>query len=201
MISPGDHNRILLHACCAPCATVPLERLRDCYTPVVYWYNPNIHPRAEYQLRLEDMRKLCAKLRVELIEGPYLPAEWGRAVAKFRQLPERSVRCEQCFRLRMEATAREALARGIGVFTVTLSAARQKDSRTLARIGSAVGEALGVPYLDQDFKKRGGSDRVVVLAREYGLHRQSYCGCSFSRSAAYAAHRLGLQPHGLGGAC
>ncbi len=195
MSTPGCHTKILLHACCAPCATVPIERLRECYEPVVFWYNPNIHPYAEYRLRLEDMRSLCMKLRIALIEGPYRPAAWGTAIAPFRHLPERSIRCEHCYRLRMEATACEARARGIETFTVSLSAGRQKDSRVLARIGVAVGEALGVRYLVEDFKKRSGSDRVVVLAREYGLHRQSYCGCGLSRSAAHAARRLGLQPH------
>jgi predicted adenine nucleotide alpha hydrolase (AANH) superfamily ATPase len=185
MSAPGCHTRVLLHACCAPCATVPIERLRECYDPIVYWYNPNIHPSAEYRLRLEDMRKLCTKLSIALIEGAYRPADWGAAIAPFRHLPERSIRCEHCYRLRMEATAREARARGIENVTVSLTAARQKDSQVLARIGIAVGEAFGVRYLAEDFKKRGGSDRVVVLAREHGLHRQSYCGCNFSRSAAH----------------
>ena len=105
MTHPSPRQRLLLHACCAPCATVPLERLADQFDITVFFYGPNIHPQEEYQLRLADQRRLCQNLGVELIEAAYRPAEWGRAILPFRTLAEGSARCQACFRLRMKATA------------------------------------------------------------------------------------------------
>ena len=113
--------RLLLHACCAPCSTVPLERLSGEYDISVFFYGPNIHPAAEYRLRLLDQRRLCDQLGIELIEGPYRPANWGRAIVAFRDMPEGSERCEACYALRMEETARLARERKFDFFTVTLT--------------------------------------------------------------------------------
>ena len=184
-----EKPRLLLHSCCGPCSTVPLERLQDRYETAVFFYGPNIHPKTEYLLRLEGQRSVCARLGIELIEGPYHPAEWGRAVRRYRDLPEGSLRCESCYRLRMVETARLARERGFDLFSVTLTVSRHKNSKVLERIGSAVAQAEGVAYLAEDFKKKDGYNQSVCRSRELGLRRQDYCGCSISRTEAQERRR------------
>jgi predicted adenine nucleotide alpha hydrolase (AANH) superfamily ATPase len=188
---PGgsEKPRLLLHSCCGPCSTVPLERLRDDYDPTVYFYGPNIHPEEEYKLRLEGQRSVCRQLGVELVEGSYDPAEWERAVGPHRHLPEGSLRCESCYRLRMIQTARLARERGFDFFTVTLTVSRHKNSEVLERIGREVAQAEGVAYLAEDFKKRDGYNQSVRRSKELGLYRQDYCGCSISRAEAQERRR------------
>jgi predicted adenine nucleotide alpha hydrolase (AANH) superfamily ATPase len=188
---PGgsEKPRLLLHSCCGPCSTVPLERLRDDYDLTVFFYGPNIHPGEEYRLRLEGQRSACRQLGVELVEGAYEPAEWERAVGPHRDLPEGSLRCESCYRLRMIRTARLARERGFDFFTVTLTVSRHKNSKVLERIGREVAQAEGVAYLAEDFKKRDGYNQSVCRSKELGLYRQDYCGCQISRAEAQARRR------------
>jgi len=178
--------RLLLHSCCAPCSTVALERLGGEYDVVVYFYGPNIHPKAEYELRLSDQRRLCERLGFELIVGPYRPAEWGRAILDYRHLPEGSLRCEACYRLRMRNTAELARRRGFDLFTVTLTVSRHKNSRVLERVGRQVAEETGVEYLAIDLKKKDGYSLSVKRSHQFGLYRQDYCGCSISLDEAKA---------------
>jgi len=184
MSTRRSKQRLLIHACCAPCSTVPLERLESEYDLAVLFYGPNIHPRAEYQLRLADQRKLCRQLGVELIETDYRPAEWGRSIAPFRKLPEGSQRCQACFQLRMEQTASIADQHGFDLFTVTLTVSRHKNSKVLERIGRQVAENFKVAYLAVDLKKENGYNISVQRSREFELRRQDYCGCSLSLSEA-----------------
>ena len=129
------------------------------------------------------------RLGIELVEGPYQPAEWGRAVRPHRELPEGSIRCESCYRLRMVQTARLARERGLDLFSVTLTVSRHKNSKVLERIGREVAQAEGVAYLAEDFKKQDGYNQSVCLSRELGLRRQDYCGCSISRAEAQDRRR------------
>jgi predicted adenine nucleotide alpha hydrolase (AANH) superfamily ATPase len=189
MSGGSEKPGLLLHSCCGPCSTVPLQRLQGRFQTVVFFYGPNIHPRGEYLLRLEGQRTVCERLGVELVEGPYRPADWGRAVRGYRELPEGSLRCESCYRLRMVATARLARERGLGFFAVTLTVSRHKNSKVLERIGREVARAEGVAYLAEDFKKQDGYNQSVRRSRELGLHRQDYCGCSLSLTEALERRR------------
>jgi predicted adenine nucleotide alpha hydrolase (AANH) superfamily ATPase len=173
---------VLLYACCAPCAIVPLARLRERYSVRVFFFAPNIHPASEYRRRREEMARLCREEGVELIEGPYRPADWGRAVRAWRHRPEGSERCRACFGLRLGETARRARELGMAAFAATLSVARQKNTRMVNDVGRACAAQAGVPFLDEDWKKGGGADRAVALSRERGFYRQNYCGCALSRS-------------------
>jgi len=188
-------HRLLVHACCAPCSTVPLQRLAGRYEIALFFYGPNIHPRGEYQLRLHDQRRLCQEKGVELIEGSYRPGDWGRAILPFRHLPEGSQRCQACYRLRMEQTARVAKESGFDLFSVTLTVSRHKNSKVLARIGQEVAQQHGVGYLAEDFKKQDGYGLSVSCSRELDLRRQDYCGCSLSLAEA-RARRLKREAHG-----
>ncbi|MBN2496046.1 MAG: epoxyqueuosine reductase QueH [Deltaproteobacteria bacterium] len=175
-------RRLLVHSCCAPCCTVPLERLKDEYRMRVFFYGPNIHPREEYIRRLDAQRRLCDRVGVELVEGAYAPERWEQAVGPFEGQPESShlPRCQACYRMRMQQTAEQARSDGFDCFTTTLSVSRHKDSKVLAEIGALVGRDAGVTYLDVDFKKGGGFELSVHRSRELDLYRQDYCGCRWS---------------------
>lgn len=188
-LTPADSARLLVHACCAPCSTVALERLRQQWRLAFFFYGPNIHPDAEYRLRLEEMRRFCRKQGVQLLEGEYRPADWGRAILPWRHLKEGSRRCQECFRLRMRRTAAEARQRGFAAFSVTLTVSRHKNSRLVIETGRQVAEESGVPFVDIDLKKRAGYERSLELSRQWGFYRQNYCGCSLSRSEALARRR------------
>ena len=125
------------------------------------------------------MRKLCRREEVPLIEADYQPDRWQQRVGPFVEQPESSYseRCQACYRLRMEETARRAAAEGFDAFTVTLSLSRLKNSRILAEIGTQVGREMGVDYLAEDFKKRDGFLLSVRRSQELDLYRQDYCGC------------------------
>ncbi len=173
---------VLLYACCAPCATVPLARLRERFSVQVFFFAPNIHPAGEYRRRRDEVARLCREEGVEFSEGPYRPAEWGRAVRPYRHLPEGSERCQACFRLRLGAAAQRARQLGVEAFAATLSVARQKNTRLVNQVGHACAAQVGVHFIDDDWKKGGGADLAVAHSRERGFYRQNYCGCALSRS-------------------
>ncbi len=182
----SQKQRLLVHACCASCSTVPLQRLSERYDLGVFFYGPNIHPDSEYRRRLFDQRRLCESHGVRLYEGDYDPEAWERAVGPFRHQAENShgQRCQACYRLRMEQTSRLARREGFDLFTVTMSVSRHKDSKVLAEIGSEVAREHGLTYLPEDFSKRDGYALSVRHSEELGLYRQDFCGCVLSKTEA-----------------
>lgn len=169
--------RILVHACCASCASYVLEHLAPRYRVTAFFYNPNIQPEEEYRLRLGEMETVCRPLGIELIEGAYEPADWKTLTAHVARLPEGSERCRICYRMRLDETAREAARLGIDLLTTTLSVSPHKVWRMIAEQGRAAAAAEGVGFLDEDFKKRDGFRISCLRSRELGLTRQDYCGC------------------------
>ncbi len=171
---------LLLHACCAPCATVPIERLAERWELKVLFYGPNIHPAAEHDRRLEEVRRLCRARGLGLLVEPGRVEDWEAAVAGVREEPERreSPRCRACFGLRLTRTARLARQAGCQAFTSSLSVGRLKNSPVLAEVGRAVARAEGVEFLAEDWKKRDGFGRALALGEALGLARQDYCGCA-----------------------
>ena len=175
-------QRLLLHSCCGPCSAAVIERLGAWFAVEVYFYNPNIQDQAEYQRRLEAQRVVVAcvdtSYPVTLVETPYDPAPFAHIAAGLEGASEEGgLRCTACFELRLVATARLAKERGISHFTTTLTVSPRKNAVRLNEIG----EACGVEYLPADFKKRGGYQRSVELAQAWGLYRQNYCGCLYSK--------------------
>ncbi len=177
-------KRILVHACCASCSSYVLEYLQDEYDVTAYYYNPNIQPAAEYRLRLGEMRTICERLGIDLIEGPEDFGGWNTEIAPYAHLPEKSERCRVCYRLRMEETARKTAETGIGLFTTTLSVSPHKLHAWIVEEGLASAEKHGVRFLEEDFKKKGGFQESCRKSREHGLTRQDYCGCLFSLKEA-----------------
>lgn len=181
---------LLLHACCAPCSSYVLEYLTRFFHVTLYYYNPNITPDAEYQKRVEEVRRLLAEAgyeargQVTLLEGVYDPERFFAMAKGMEDLPERGERCYHCYALRMEEAAREAARLHADYFTTTLSISPHKNAQWINEIGERLAETYGVRHLPSDFKKKGGYLRSIALSEQYHLYRQNYCGCVFSKRAA-----------------
>ncbi|OIQ00437.1 hypothetical protein AUK40_00215 [Candidatus Wirthbacteria bacterium CG2_30_54_11] len=172
---------LLLHICCAPCSTTAIERLKDTYELTGFFYNPNIHPAEERVAREQEFTRLLTTWQIPAVTGTGDGSEWFTATEGMENEPEGGPRCPVCYRLRLEATAREASARGITHFATTLTISPQKNADTINAIGVEVGQRYGVTYLASNFKKQNGFGRSVELSREHGLYRQDYCGCMYSQ--------------------
>jgi hypothetical protein len=171
--------KLLLHVCCAPCATYPLTVLQEFFTVTAYFYDPNIHPKSEYDKRLTEAKKYFAG-KCELIAGEYDDARWYAATSGHADDPERGERCTICYQMRLRQTAEYAKKHGYDAWTAALTVSPQKDADRVNAIGLALQAATGVQYLPANWKKRGGTLRGVTLARAAGLARQDYCGCAYS---------------------
>ncbi len=172
--------RLLLHACCAPCASSVTERLLAHVEPVLYYYNPNIMPREEYELRGRELLRLGEILGAEVILEDYDPEPFLRAARGLESEPEGGARCPGCFRVRLAKTAQKAREMGIEWFSTTLTVSPHKNPDVINAVGLSLAEG-GLRFLPADFKKREGYKRSIELCREYGIYRQNYCGCSFAR--------------------
>ena len=187
---PDRHRRLFLHSCCAPCSSYCLEYLRQYFDITVFYYNPNITFPEEYRHRVEEQKRLIGEMnarpdscgRISFVEGAYEPARFLEAARGLEDCPEGGERCFACYALRLSEAARTAAEGGYGYFTTTLSISPLKNAEKLNAIGVAAGERYGVRYLASDFQKKGGYQRTIELSREYGLYRQDYCGCVFSKA-------------------
>ncbi len=181
----GDIPRLLLHSCCAPCSSYCIEYLSRYFYVTVFYYNPNITEDSEYAKRVEEEKRFIKEFpavnKVEFIEGDYEPERFFEIAKGYEQCKEGAERCFRCYELRLERTANLAKELGFDYFTTTLTISPLKNSAKLNEIGFQLGEELGVPYLLSDFKKREGYKRSIELSREYGLYRQDYCGCIYSK--------------------
>ena len=176
---------LLLHSCCAPCSSYCLEYLSQYFKITVLYYNPNLFPAGEYERRVSEQKKLVSalptKYPITLVEMKGEPEEFYSAVKGLEHTGEGGERCFACFRLRLERAARYAKENGFDFFTTTLTISPLKNAQKLNEIGEAVGEKFGVRHLPSDFKKKNGYKRSVELSKVYGLYRQDYCGCVFSK--------------------
>ncbi len=173
--------KMLLHACCAPCSTSVIERLRSEFHLTTYFYNPNIHPREEYELRTRQMKEYAQKVEVEFIEPEYEQERWFALTQNMEMVPEGGERCRACYRLRLETTADYGARRGYDYFATTLSVSPHKNAQKINQIGRKASQKYRIKYLETDFKKREGFKRSVELSKSQGLFRQDYCGCIYSR--------------------
>lgn len=184
----GRVPTLLLHDCCAPCLSSVLEQLSPIFRVTVFFYNPNILPEEEYRKRLAEVKRLLAELPqkypAQFIEGRYNVRQFLDMASGLEQEPEGGTRCMACYRLRLTETAKYARAGKYDFFTTTLTVSPYKNAQRLNEIGLELGEKYEVPFLPSDFKKKGGYQRSIELSRIYGLYRQNFCGCPFSREAA-----------------
>ncbi len=192
---PDRGQRLLLHSCCAPCSSYCLEYLRQYFAVTVFYYNPNIFPETEYRRRVEEQKRLIGELNAQeagrekknpiaFAQGAYEPERFFGMAKGLEDCPEGGERCFACYRLRLLEAACWAKEGGFDYFTTTLTISPLKDAQKLNEIGRQLGETYGVTYLPSDFKKKGGYQRSIVMSREYGLYRQDYCGCVYSKPGA-----------------
>lgn len=184
--------RLLLHSCCAPCSSYCMEYLREYFRITVFYYNPNITEKEEYQKRVQEEIRLIEAYneqvkrghRIEIIEGDYDPDCFMEKARGLESCAEGGERCFRCYELRLGKTARLAKEKKFDYFTTTLTISPLKNAAKLNEIGERAAEEYGVRWLPSDFKKRGGYQRSIELSKEYGLYRQNYCGCIYSKRTA-----------------
>lgn len=186
----GTVPKLLLHVCCAPCSSFCLESLAPHFDVTVFFCNPNIDDPAEYHRRAAEEQRLLAEMKlprpVGFLEGEYSPGRFHEAVRGHETDPEGGERCGICFELRLRESARAAKAGGFDYFTTSLTISPMKSAPRLNAIGERIGAEEGIAFLPSDFKKKNGFLRSTELSREYGLYRQDYCGCSYSKREAAA---------------
>ena len=182
----GEVPSLLLHSCCAPCSSYCLEYLSSYFRITVFYYNPNIYPEDEYQKRLVEQQRLIeqlpAKYPISFVEGVFDKERFYEAVKGYEDCPEGGERCFKCYELRLEETAKLAKEMGMDYFTTTLSISPLKNAGKLNEIGEKLGVIYDVAHLGSDFKKKNGYKRSVELSNEYGMYRQYYCGCVYSKA-------------------
>jgi predicted adenine nucleotide alpha hydrolase (AANH) superfamily ATPase len=176
--------RILVHVCCAPDALYVFGLLKGDYEVAGFFSNSNVHPREEYDLRLEEARKVARAHDVPLIEDDYDPDGWLRLTRKFKDEPEKGRRCDVCYAARLGRTAERAAREGFEAFATVMSLSPWKKAAVMNRIGRQFAARHRLIFLEADFKKKDGFKKSVDLSRAHGLYRQDYCGCLYSRAAA-----------------
>ncbi len=173
--------KLLVHICCAPDALYVLGLLQENFEVCGYFYNPNIHPSKEYEMRLEETRKVVQTLDVHLIEEIYDDGHWFKVTQKFKGEPEKGRRCDICYAIRLKKTAQKASELGFGMFTTVMSLSPMKKATVLNRMGKMFSRRYKTDFLEADFKKKDGFKKSVELSKSQKLYRQNYCGCVYSQ--------------------
>lgn len=182
----GDTKpEILLHSCCGPCSSSVLELLAKYFDVTVLWYNPNLYPEAEYEKRLDTQKQLIDAIgtdgvKASLLVEPWRSEDYFSRIKGLENEPEEGKRCLECFKIRLDETARIAAERGFEWFCTTLTVSSRKDAVAINAIGREAAAKYGVKWLPSEFRKREGNHRSIILSEKYGLYRQEYCGCVFS---------------------
>lgn len=180
-ITNCSDKKILLHACCAICSGYPISLLKDMgYSVVVYFYNPNIFPKQEYDKRLEAQKTLCKHFDCELIVGNYEPEVYYNYVTGLENEPEKGARCDKCFELRLSTAARKAKELGIKEFTTSMVISPHKNYEKLTVIGEEIAQKEGLIYNSTNFRKQDGFLKTNQISKSLKLYRQNYCGCKFA---------------------
>ena len=177
-----DRPHLVLHICCAPDEAWVVHTLNSTHALHCFFCNPNISPKEEYHLRLNEARKVAHRYGVPFSEDTYEPQSWEHAIASAAHTPEGGERCRYCFDLRLCRTARFCTENGFRSFTTVMSISPHKGIGMLNESGSAAAATYGIEYIPFDFKKKDGFRNSILLSRKLGLYRQDYCGCRLSRA-------------------
>lgn len=179
--APMGEKTVLLHTCCAPCSSAIIEALmQNGITPVIYYCNPNIYPREEYEIRKNECTRYAQSLGLEIVDADYDHEAWLAAVKGMEDEPERGGRCLKCFKLRLLRTAEYAMQRGIKVITTTLASSRWKSLDQINEAGLWACQQTGIVWWDRNWRKGGLQERRLQIIKEYDFYNQLYCGCEFS---------------------
>ena len=184
IIAPMGETKVLLHTCCAPCSSAIIEAMMlSGITPVIYYCNPNIYPREEYDIRKDECTRYAESLGLEIVDADYDHENWLEAMRGLESEPERGGRCLKCFKMRLLRTAQYARERGIKVITTTLASSRWKSLEQINEAGLWACAQLGdesVMFWEQNWRKGGLQERRLQIIKEYDFYNQQYCGCEFS---------------------
>ncbi|MBE8162610.1 MAG: epoxyqueuosine reductase QueH [Bdellovibrionaceae bacterium] len=177
---PADN--ILLHSCCAPCVGELMEGILEAGGKMtIFFYNPNIHPKKEYEIRKEENIRFAKKLGIPFVDGDYDSQNWFQKTKGLEAEPERGLRCSVCFDMRFEKTAQYAVANGFSVYTSSLSISRWKDYNQINDSGHRVAAKYeGLSFWDFNWRKKGGAQRMLEISKKENFYKQEYCGCSYS---------------------
>ena len=194
IVVPEGCREVLLHACCAPCSSAIVEWLvQHDVRPTIFYYNPNIFPREEYEIRKNESKRHAESLGLTWIDGDYDHEQWLQDVCGLEGEPERGRRCEQCFTLRLTVAARKAKELGLKYFTTTLASSRWKSLEQIERAGRLAEQTINgisqkgqsplcdsVTFWAQNWREGGLYERRNQLLKEFDFYNQQYCGCEYS---------------------
>jgi predicted adenine nucleotide alpha hydrolase (AANH) superfamily ATPase len=178
----GANNKLLLHSCCAPCAGDLMERMLESGIDLtIFFYNPNIHPKKEYEIRKEENIRFAEKLKIPFIDADYDVQNWFSRAKGLERAPERGERCTKCFDMRFERTALYAYENGFKIISSSLGISRWKDMDQINDCGlRAAANYEGINYWTYNWRKAGGAERMYQIAKKEEFYKQEYCGCIFS---------------------
>ncbi|MGC0372279.1 MAG: hypothetical protein DGJ47_000989 [Rickettsiaceae bacterium] len=179
---PGGHKKVLLHSCCAPCAGPLIEKMHKSGIELtIFFYNPNIHPKKEYEIRKKENIRFAEKLGIKFVDADYDVQNWFSRAKGMQNDPERGRRCSMCFDMRFERTALYAYENDYEVITSSLGISRWKNMEQINESGlKSAANYDGVTYWTYNWRKDGGGARMYELAKEEEFYKQEYCGCIYS---------------------
>ena len=173
---------LCLHSCCAPCSSSVLQRLLPFFDVSIFYFNPNIHPKEEYEKRKSEQMRYANFLGINIIDCDYNPQLFFNNTNGFEKCKEGGERCKLCYKLRIDACAQYAKNNNFQYFCTTLSVSPHKNCEWINELGIAAQAEFGVKFLQSDFKKKDGYLNSIKLSKEHNFYRQSYCGCVFSQT-------------------
>jgi predicted adenine nucleotide alpha hydrolase (AANH) superfamily ATPase len=179
---PNGHNKVLLHSCCAPCSGEVMEAmLASNIDFTIFFYNPNIHPQKEYELRKQENIRFAERFGVPFVDADYDRDNWFERAKGMENEPERGIRCTMCFDMRFERTALYAHEHGFPVITSSLGISRWKNMQQINDCGiRAAAHYPNLIYWDYNWRKGGGSARMIEISKRENFYQQEYCGCVYS---------------------
>lgn len=175
--------KLLVHICCAPCCTYAFEYLeKKAFDIEGFFYNPNIYPETEYYRRLNELLNFANSQKYKIIVKEDTENKWLKSIKGFESEKEGGQRCEICYRVRLEETAKFAKSNNFDGFTTVLTISPHKNARLINQIGKELEKIHDIYFLETDFKKNDGFKKSLELSRKYNLYRQNYCGCKYSNN-------------------
>lgn len=183
-------KKLLLHSCCGPCSTQVIEELIGKYDLTIFYYNPNIFPFEEYQKRLAEQKRYAKLKGVKVIEGDYDEEGFLKLAKGLENEKEGGSRCKLCFQTRLSKTAQVAKKLGFDMFATTLSVSPYKNTLLINEVGTGISKKEEIEFLPENFKKKDGYLKSIQLSKQFGLYRQNYCGCRFSKKERDVRHEV-----------
>ncbi len=185
ILKENKDAKVLLHSCCGPCSTSVIERLYLKTDLTVVFYNPNIEPVEEYNLRKKEQIKILDEYNIKYIDSDYENNLFREKIKGLEEEPERGLRCTICFSLRLNKVADIAIKNNFDFFATTLTLSPYKNAKLINELGLTISKTKNIPFLVSDFKKEEGYKRSIELSKKYNIYRQDYCGCLFSKRGNY----------------